>query len=85
MPKMVEFATTLAQQQAMQIVAASLAAMEETVGGEVARLRDLQAVNPNVTEKEIEAAQTRYYDLRDHLADARLRLDSVRLIFRSPA
>jgi len=83
MPRMLESATALANQRAVQIVAASLAAMEENVGGEVARLRDLAAINPNVTEKEIEAAQTHYYDLRDHLADARLRLDSVRMIFRS--
>lgn len=83
MPKMLEHAATLAEQKAMQLVAASLGAMESTVGGEVARLRDLAAVNPAVTEAEIEAAQTRLYDLRDHLADARVRLDSVRLIFRS--
>lgn len=83
MPRMLECAAGLAQQRAMQIVAASLSAMEETVGGEVARLRDLQAINPNVRDKEIEAAQTQYYDLRDHLADARVRLDSVRMIFRS--
>lgn len=83
MPKMIENAAELAQQRAMQIVAASLRAMEESVGGEIERLRDLQAVNPNVTEKEIEAAQSQFYDLRDHLADARVRLDSVRLIFRS--
>lgn len=85
MPKMLEHAYTLAQQRAMQIVASSLTAMQETVGGEIERLRDLQSINPNVSEKEIEAAQTQYYDLRDHLADARLRLDSVRLIFRSQA
>ena len=83
MPRMIEHAATLAQQRAMKIVAASLCAMEERVGGEVERLRDLQAVNPNVRDKEIEAAQAHYYDLRDHLADARLRLDSVRIIFRS--
>ncbi len=83
MPKMIEHAANLTQQRAMKIVAASLSAMEERVGGEVARLRDLQAVNPNVRDKEIEAAQSHYYDLRDHLADARLRLDSVRIIFRS--
>lgn len=83
MPKMIENAYELAQQRAMQIVAASLAAMEERVGGEVERLRDLQAVNPNISEKEVEAAQNQFYDLRDHLADARVRLDSVRLIFRS--
>ena len=83
LPRMIECTENIARQRAMQIIAAALTAMEEEVGGEVARLRDLQAVNPNVTEKEIEAAQNLYYDLRDHLADARLRLDSVRLIFRT--
>lgn len=83
MPKMLETASELAQRRAMQLVAAGLAAMEQSVGAEIARLKDLQAGNPNVTEKEVEAAQTQYYDLRDHLADARVRLDSVRLIFRS--
>ena len=83
MPKMLEQAATLAQQRAMQIVAVSLSVMQEEVGGEVERLRDLQATNPNVRDKEIEAAQAQYYDLRDYLADARLRLDSVRVIFRS--
>ncbi|MDD5350929.1 MAG: RNA polymerase-associated protein RapA [Chthoniobacteraceae bacterium] len=83
LPKMLDYAASLAEQRAMQVVASSLAAMEGAVGGEVERMRDLAAVNPAVTEKEIEAAQNRLYDLRDHLADARLRLDSVRLIFRS--
>ena len=84
LPKLLEQAATLANQRGMQIVAASLSAMEAVVGNDVERLRDLQAINPNVNAKEIEAAQSHYYDLRDHLADARLRLDSVRLIFRSP-
>jgi len=83
MPRMIDFAATVAAQKAVQIVAASLKEMQQSVGGEVERLRDLQAINPNVRDKEIEAAQNQYYDLRDHLADARLRLDSVRIIFRS--
>ena len=40
MPKMIESAAVLAQQRAMQIVAASLSAMQEVVGGEIERLRD---------------------------------------------
>ena len=83
LPKMIEHAMSLAQQRAIQLIAVSLSAMQEVVGGEVERLRDLQANNPKVRDKEIEAAQVQYYDLRDHLADARLRLDSVRIIFRS--
>ena len=85
MPRMLEYAATVAEQRSVKLIAAALASMEQTVGGEVARLRDLQATNPNVRAKEIEAAQNHYYDLRDHIADARLRLDSVRLIFRHPA
>ncbi len=84
LPRMLETAEALANERAMQLIAAAIAAMEERVGGELQRMRSLQAVNPNITEKEVEAMQTQYYDLRDHLADARLRLDSVRLIFRAP-
>ncbi len=84
LPRMLEAAETIAKERAMQTVAAAIATMEQQVGGEVTRLKSLQEVNPNVTAKDVEAMQNQYYDLRDHLADARLRLDSVRLIFRAP-
>jgi len=82
-PRMLEFAGTLATTRSYQMIAASLLAMQAELEAEVDRLRDLQAINPNVRQAEIEEAQKQVYDLRDRLADARVRLDSVRMIFRN--
>lgn len=84
LPRLLEYTGKLAETQAYQLIAASIHAMQAELGGEVDRLRDLQAINPNVRQDEIDAAQKQVYDMRDHLADARIRLDSARLIFRSP-
>ncbi len=83
MPKLIESAAKLATAQANQLIATSLVRMQGELEPEIARLRDLAAINPSIKESEIEAAQQELYDLRDHLADARVRLDSVRMIFRA--
>ncbi len=82
LPRLLEHSHKLAEAKGDQIVAASLLAMHGAITAEADRLRDLQAVNPNVRQAEIEAAEQHLYDLRDALASARLRLDAVRLIFR---
>jgi len=83
LPKLLEQAQRLAAAQADQIVAMGIHTMQTRLGAEADRLEDLRANNPNVRENEIETARQQIYDLRDHLADARVRLDAVRLIFRS--
>ncbi|HWL50843.1 MAG TPA: RNA polymerase-associated protein RapA [Chthoniobacteraceae bacterium] len=83
LPKLLEQSHRLATTQANQAIAASLVAMQSQLEPEIQRLRDLKNLNPNVRESEVEAAQQQFYDLRDHLADARVRLDSVRLILRA--
>lgn len=82
-PRMLEHGQKLAETKGTQIIAASLRAMQAKLGAEVDRLKDLAVVNPNVSPAEIEAAQKLVYDLRDSIADARVRLDAVRLIFRA--
>lgn len=82
-PRMLEKAEALAEAKGTQIMAASLRAMQTKMEAEVNRLKDLAAVNPNITPAEIEKAQQQLYDLRDAIADARIRLDAVRLIFRA--
>lgn len=83
LPKLLEASHRLATTQANQIIASSLVAMQTQLEPEIDRLRDLKKLNPNVRESEVEAAEHQFYDLRDHLADARVRLDSVRLILRA--
>ena len=80
---MIEHAGHLAESRAYPLIADSIVEAQVTLGAEAERLRDLKAVNPNVRQSEIEAAQKLVFDMRDHLADARLRLDSVRMIFRA--
>ncbi len=82
LPRLLEAAQKAAEAQSYPIIAGSLRAMQESVGGELERLRDLAAINPAVRPAELEALEAHLYDLRDHLADARLRLDAVRLIVR---
>ena len=59
--------------------------MEETLGREKARLLDLAEVNPLIDERELEKWDAYHLDLREALGRARLRLDSLRLIYRMPA
>ena len=83
LPKLLEQTSRLAESRAYQIIAASIIDSEARLGAEARRLRDLRAVNPAVRQHEIDTAQRLVYDIRDQLADARIRLDSVRMIFRS--
>ena len=82
-PRMLDYAEKLAETKGTQMIAASLRLMQARMEAEVERLKDLAAVNPNVSQAEIDAAQKLVYDLRDTIADARIRLDAVRLIFRA--
>ena len=83
LPKLLEHAHRLAEGRAYQTIAASVVAAQEELGGEAERLADLRAVNPSIRESEVGTARQLVFDMRDHLADARIRLDSVRMIFRS--
>jgi ATP-dependent helicase HepA len=51
---------------------------------EIARLTELQKVNPSVRGEEIDLLVQQQSALDHHLANARLRLDAIRLIQRGP-
>ncbi len=78
--QLAEHATHLAETRQEQLVGAAVAAMESEMDTEIARLRQLARVNPNVHEDEVEAlAQTRAGYAR-YLAGAQLKLDAVRVV-----
>ncbi len=83
LPRMIEQAEVQAQAESVKILAQALIRMQRELSGEIARLCDLKAVNPAIRESEIEVLRHQLYDLRDVLAEPRLRLDAVRLIFRA--
>jgi hypothetical protein len=56
--------------------------MNQLIGHEVQRLETLMHVNQNVRPQEIELAQAHQLELTTSLQQSRLRLDSLRLIWK---
>ncbi len=84
LPDMLEKSRLLATERAAAISQAALKSMKTLLSQEVDRLRDLQKVNDHVRDEEIALQQTQIDDLTRHIAEAPLRLDSIRLIWRTP-
>ena len=66
------------------LAAATRKAATARLDQEIARLRELQKVNPSVRPEEIALLVEQKAALDRHLAAARLRLDAIRLIRRGP-
>lgn len=83
-PAMIKALDTLAGQRRVGLVEKAIKEMGDSIDQEKARLLDLQQVNPMIDREEIEATDRRREDLKEALLGARLRLDSLRLIYRTP-
>lgn len=70
----------LAETEAQKMRAAALENLNTTLGREIERLEDLKKVNPDITDREIQAARNEKAALANHLSEARVRLDALRLI-----
>ena len=81
-PAMLEAAEAFAHTQAQERIATASAAMTAQLQAELDRLTNLRAVNDHVRPEEIELTQTQLTELTTTLAQARLRLDAVRLIWK---
>ncbi len=84
LPKMIRSANESAGQAMKSIVAASLESMNELMGHEVHRLTTLKQINDHVRQDEIDLAASQQTELGDAIKNARLRLDSIRLIWKGP-
>ncbi|HJW31970.1 MAG TPA: RNA polymerase-associated protein RapA [Holophagaceae bacterium] len=84
LPRMLEHTQALAEGKAPGLVAQARKAMADRLGREVARLKDLQRVNPSVRPEEVATMVQLQRDLDQHLGGARLRLEALRLIHRGP-
>ncbi|MGB5253450.1 MAG: RNA polymerase-associated protein RapA [Sedimenticolaceae bacterium] len=73
-------ATQMAENQGRTLANASLEQMHRELSDEHERLTALAQVNPNVREEEIEGVAVRRAMLAAHLAQAKVRLDAVRLV-----
>jgi ATP-dependent helicase HepA len=82
---MVGAATKLAETQAAVLRQSALNTMNHLLGHEVQRLQTLQQVNDHIRPQEIQLAQAQQKELAMSLQASRLRLDSLRLIWKGSA
>ena len=82
-PAMIEATRDLAEQAAKSTIADARRCMLETLGTDYKRLEYLKQVNDNIREEELAHARDAITELDEKLADARLRLDAIRVISAS--
>lgn len=82
LPKVQDFAEQVAQEQVPDIISDNRVVMRTKLRMEVDRLRHLQSFNNHVREEEIEMAEHCLKELETVMAAARLRLDSMRLLYK---
>ncbi|MFU8894629.1 MAG: helicase-related protein [Luteolibacter sp.] len=83
-PAMLAAARTHAESRLREIIASATTRMTMDTYAELTRLHELAAVNPHVTPEEIAQHETHQAHLREALAAATVRLDSLRLIWQAP-
>jgi ATP-dependent helicase HepA len=80
LPGMIKITEKIAERQRQAIILSSTAAAEALLAPEITRLEQLQKVNPAIRADEIPLAKTQLGQSVEHLKNATLRFDSVRLI-----
>ncbi len=84
LPAMLQATEQQAESKAVTLRAAALKEMNLLLGHEVQRLQSLAQVNDHIRPQEIQLAQTQQQELTSAIQQSRLRLDSLRLIWRGP-
>jgi ATP-dependent helicase HepA len=84
LPAMFQTAETRAETKAAELRQSALKEMNHLLGHEVERLQALARVNDHVRPQEIRLAQAQQKELAAVLQQSRLRLDSLRLIWKGP-
>lgn len=82
-PAMLEKSRSLATAQASIISQRATAVMQSILRREVDRMNDLKKVNDHIRNEEIELIESQMSDLAERLKEAPIRLDAVRLIWRT--
>ena len=84
LPKMIGAARELAEKERPRRIEASLIEMRDVMGKELRRLRALSEVNRHVRPEEVNRVEAETRDLRTAIESAKLRLDALRLIWKTP-
>jgi ATP-dependent helicase HepA len=81
---MLEQAAALAEQQARTLRQTALKEMNHLLGHEAQRLQTLRQLNDHIRPEEIELAIAQQAELAIAVQQARVRLESLRLIWKGP-
>ncbi|MDD2389330.1 MAG: RNA polymerase-associated protein RapA [Desulfobacterales bacterium] len=82
LPEMIEKSRKIAQKKVSEKLAAGLMEVRCVLEDEILRLSELKAVNKNITQDEIDAFIQEKDLMNKSISEARLRLDSLRLIWK---
>lgn len=82
-PRMAAAAKDIAKKASANPIKDAQELAAETITAQIARLQDLAKRNPFVSSSEAEALKSTLLETKEALSHARLRLDSIRLIFRT--
>lgn len=83
-PGMLAKLNELVKVERAQIIAKAVLGMREASVAELARMEDLREVNPLIDDQEIATFKTHFEKVEAALEAARIRLDSVRLVYKLP-
>ncbi len=83
LPSMMEKCEQNAKLKIKEIVATSEEFMQETMGAEVERLEELAELNHVVSQNEINGVKSQITDISAAIGNARVRLDSLRMIWKA--
>ena len=84
LPAMLDQARTLGTAKSHAIIGEAMTLMHAEMAAEITRLKDLAEVNDHIKPEEITALEEREAELARVIANARVRLDAVRLIWKAP-
>lgn len=84
LPDMLKKAQELAASLASETIRRAQTETQSLLGHEVERLKALRQINRNVRLEEIELAERQFESIQEHVSEARLRMDALRLIWRGP-
>jgi ATP-dependent helicase HepA len=84
LPAMLAKTQAIAAERMKEFVEKANTTMAEQLKEEIERLEDLRSINDHIRPEEIAALRAQEEGLKAAIASARLRLDALRLIFRTP-
>ncbi len=80
---MLDAAKKVANSASAKPIQAARELAEETITQQIARLEDLAKRNPHVSPTETKALKATLRETTEAISQARVRLDSIRLVFRT--